>query len=207
MELYAFVIYLWEWVKYLFAMWVLFIISIIEYLIRRDYSKRLHIEIKVQNWRLSVKAWDHYNYTLHITEQLKTLKKKLDAAAYLLQAFTMSKQCNFIQMDCGHSKKFLMFWVGDGSFVFHWPLGYKNDLDAYTYAMLGVLNEMGISRAFDPTIKPGKKTGCYTYTEYGKYQEYIVNFGKDIEAVTGFSKVMFEQVFQQPLSKLRVTVG
>ncbi|MBU0579026.1 hypothetical protein KJ628_03580 [Patescibacteria group bacterium] len=83
-----------------------------------------------------------------------------------------------------------------------------NKLKRYAYPMLGVLNELGITRDFINDGKwPKKLHHCYTYVKNKDYEEYVMSFGKDIELATKFTTLVMTEVFKGKLDKLKFKVG
>src|SRR5690606_27664657 len=103
----------------------------------------------------------------------------------ITEALLIAKPCNFIIFLSKDKKLFVQYWLGNGRIECSWPVMKKNELGKYTYQMLGVLNELGISRDFNRDNMPvRKKSNTYTFVRTKRMLDYQINFGKDIKTVT-----------------------
>jgi len=85
---------------------------------------------------------------------------------------------------------------------------YYNNLKKYSYAMLGVLNELGITKYFiNESNKSKKLNHCYYFNKYKDFDEYSIEFGNDVEMASKFTEIILTEVFKDKLKYLKFNVG
>jgi hypothetical protein len=174
----------------------------------KSYYNNHHLSVTFKDWKLAIGWADHETYIKEIEIALSKLQEELSVEEFITQAILLCKNCNFLIFDCGNEGKFVQFWLGDGRIMGNWPMVKGNQLKKYTYPMLGVLNELGITRDFVNDGKwPEKLHHCYTLVKNKDFEEYVMNFGKDVEAVTEFTTLVMTKVFKSKLDKLKFKVG
>lgn len=182
------------------------LVAVYWYLTKKYYFHHAHIEVKVRKWGISITGWNHEQYLIHKKQELLKLKKKLSIFDYLERIFKECKHCNVLTFDCGHRRKLLQFWLGDNSLLCTWTIAKNNDLQYYTYGMLGVLNEIGITKNTESKRVPRKASSHYCHLKFDDLESYSFNFGKDITTASYFTFRIFNDIFRQDISKLRFDI-
>lgn len=172
-----------------------------------NYYDRHHLSISFQPWSVSIRLLKHEDYLGEQSLLLHELKSELTGEAFILEALNLTRSCNFLILDCGNQGKFVQFWLGDGKIIANWPMEGKNRLRYYSYAMLGVLNELGITRDFKSDGKWPKLHHCYTLANTSGFPEYAVNFGQDNELASKFTALVLQEVFKEKLENLSFRIG
>lgn len=173
-----------------------------------EYYDYYHLEIGFKNGLLSLRCIHHSDYAHEKELELRNLRKKLSSEKFVREAFKKCKKCNFIIFNCGDEKRFVQFWLGDGKIMANWPLAKGNKLNKYKFAMLGVLNEMGITRNFRSDDKnPYEFKFKYSLIKDHYFDSYSINFDKDASKAAVFTKRIFTEVFKQDFDKLKFEMG
>lgn len=173
-----------------------------------NYYGRHHLAISFEFWSLSIHWQNHEDYIAEQTLLLEQLQTEVSGENFILEALRACRNCNFLILDPGDQGKFVQFWLGDGQIIADWPLTKGNKLQRYTYAMLGVLNNLGVTRDFKHDGQwPKKLHHCYTFLQHGDFDEYAVNFGKDSELASKFASLVITQVFGQKIENIHFRIG
>ncbi len=167
-----------------------------------------HLQVALKRWSVSVRWVHHDDYALEMEAELYELQNELSSEEFIEHAIASCRDCNFLIFDCGDDTKFVQFWLGDGKIIGNWPMVKGNNLKRYKLAMLGVLNELGIVRDFEHNNKwPDKYPFRYTLIRYQDFDEYVMNFGKDVHKASEFTRQVLTQVFRYNLDNLTFKVG
>ena len=147
-------------------------------------------------------------YVLFKEAELNRLQAELSPEDFIISVLRKAKSCNFIIFDCGDNKRFVQFWLADGNLTVSWPLIKKNKLHKYTYAMLGVLNELDITQRL--TEVPGSFKTKYQYYELTQevaFEDYKVHFANSYDLAVLYVVKIFTEVFKQDIDKLKFSLG
>jgi len=173
----------------------------------KDYFGRSYLEISWKGWGKLQLSW--YSYADYLVFKQKTLsaaQDKMKPSEFIEFALRECGSCNFLIFDCGDKNKFVQFWLGDGKLILDWPIMKTNKLEKYTYAMLGVLNELGIHELSSFPKKP-KIVSHYTVGQTGNNKIYQIDFKKNYDQAATLVKTLFIQIFRQKLIQLRYQIG
>lgn len=175
---------------------------------KKDFYDRHHLDLSWDENGLKVEWLDHADYLLFKEAELRRLQTELAPEDFIISVLRKAKSCNFIIFDCGDDKRFVQFWLADGNLTVSWPLIKKNKLHKYSYAMLGVLNELDITQRL--TEVPGSFKTRYQYyelTQEATFEDYKVHFANSYGLAGLFVVKIFTEVFQQGIDKLKFTLG
>ena len=180
------------------------------FLFKKDPFNDYHFEIGLKDgWQIEFSLYTHEQYIAKKTEALSKLMKKVaDPEKWIEYALRECRQASFIIFDCGSKRLFVQFWLGSGKMIAIWPTEKDNDLKKYTYAMLGVLNELDIHRRESMELSNQFFKPSYIIHQSGDSIEgYDIYFRKEVDKAIEFTKIILRDVFEQDLSQLNIKLG
>lgn len=178
-------------------------------LFKKDPYNRHHAELRWINGKLTFHWTHHDDYTLIKQAHLEHLQKELTPAEFILTALHEAKHCNFIVFTCGDEELFVQFWLDNGELMGSWPVFLKkHKRNKYTYAMLGLLNELNVNQKLRRVGNTFSSQyiyyECATFEEYDDYQ---IHFAHNYQDAQTFVIKAFTEIFKQDLKKLRIELG
>lgn len=175
--------------------------KLLAYFTQEDYFNRKHLEISFENMTLKIKWYSHDEYIEYKRDLLNEAKDNLSPDEFITFLFNHCRHCNFVIFNCKDDNKFIQFWLGDGKLMADWPMLKTNVLGKYKYAMLGVLNELGIHEVKKDQPTP-KRIPYYIFKESYNFKTYEIYFQEYQNEATLFVTTVLTKVYKQNLDDL-----
>lgn len=171
-----------------------------------SYYKSHHLEIELKKGFWPIFHWYTHKEFLSIKNKLIADNiNKLKLKELISLVIDECEHCNFVIFGSKDKNTKLVFWVGDGEYVCEWnALDENKYLLKYTFAMLGVLNILGIH---DNLNQKSKRLPYYETENLNDDISFKIYFKKYNNDTKNFISTMFKSVFKIKQSKITIQIG
>lgn len=172
---------------------------------KQKYVYRHHLEIYFDQGQLGFNYLNHHDYVKYKEKKIREWQKELGSEDFIYNTLSESyRHCNFVEFkSMTKPDKKIRFWVADRNIFAYWDIKRNKVHKKNKYAMLGVLNELGITKNQKNNlniIHPNKY-------DIPNKNHYEINFGKDKYPATMFVEMIFKEIFKEDTEYIKVHLG
>lgn len=175
-------------------------------LLRGGYTL-YHFRLSIDRWKPRIQLINHFDVAKETENRLNVTSKTVSPEKFVFRVLQDRSNYDFVIFITDKDKNFVQFWTAKGNIDFNFPMVKTNGLKGKEKAVIKLLEQ----HAFEFLQTSAPKTLKYlqyttTVTEDGM-REIYANFGRNIVLASHFTASMFNDIYKEKITHLKVKLG